>query len=55
MKTQPTINCGKHVAEHADISGSEFHDVNLAGADFNNVNMSKTRFHDINLDRKSVV
>jgi uncharacterized protein YjbI with pentapeptide repeats len=48
METQPTIKCGKHVAEHADISGSEFHDVNLAGADFNNVNMSKAKFHDIN-------
>lgn len=48
METQPTIKCGKHVAKHADISGSKFHDVNLAGTDFNNVNMSKTRFHDIN-------
>jgi RNA polymerase sigma-70 factor (ECF subfamily) len=48
METQPAIKCGKHIAEHTDISGSEFHDVNLAGADFNNVNMSKTRFHDIN-------
>jgi hypothetical protein len=48
METQPTIKCGKHVTEHTDISGSEFHDVNLAGADFDNVNMSKTRFNDIN-------
>jgi uncharacterized protein YjbI with pentapeptide repeats len=48
METQLTIKCGKHIAEHTDISGSEFHDVNLAGADFNNVNMSKAKFHDIN-------
>ena len=26
---EPTIKCGKHLAEHADISGSRFHDVNL--------------------------
>lgn len=48
METQPTIKCGKQVAEHADISGSKFHDVNLAWADFNNVNMSKAKFHNIN-------
>lgn len=46
---EPTINCGKHLAEHADISGSMFHDVNLAGADFDDVNLSKARFHNINL------
>jgi len=46
---ESTIKCGKHLAEHTDISGSQFHDVNLSGADFNNVNLSKARFHDINL------
>lgn len=46
---ESTIKCGKHLAEHANISGSQFHDVNLSGADFNNVNLSKARFHDINL------
>ena len=46
---QPTIMCGKQVAEHANISGSVFNDVNLSGATFENVNMSKTRMHDINL------
>ena len=46
---EPTIKCGKHVAEHADISGSSFHDVNMAGADFDNVNLSNARFHNINL------
>ncbi len=46
---ESTIKCGKQLAEHANISGSRFHDVNLSGADFNNVNLSKARFHDIDL------
>jgi uncharacterized protein YjbI with pentapeptide repeats len=48
-KMKPTITCGKHLAEHANLAGSVFNDVNLAGATFENVNMSKTRMHDINL------
>jgi len=27
---EPTIKSGKHLAEHADLSGSRFRDVNLA-------------------------
>ncbi|MDD5676923.1 MAG: pentapeptide repeat-containing protein [Kiritimatiellae bacterium] len=46
---ETTLKCGKHLAEHADLSGSQFHDVNLGGANFNNVNLSKARFHNINL------
>jgi uncharacterized protein YjbI with pentapeptide repeats len=46
---KPTIKCGKHLAEHANISGSQFHHVNLSGADFDDVNLSNTRFHNINL------
>jgi uncharacterized protein YjbI with pentapeptide repeats len=56
---EPTITCGKHLAEHADISGSIFHDVNLSkarfhdanmsGTDFDNVNLSNAMFHNINL------
>lgn len=46
---EPTITCGKHFAEHADISNSMFHDVNLSGADFDDVDLSKARFHNINL------
>ena len=46
---EPTIKCGRHLAEHADISGSQFHDVNLGGAEFDNVNLSKARLHNINL------
>jgi uncharacterized protein YjbI with pentapeptide repeats len=46
---EPTIICGKQLAEHADISSSEFHDVNLSGADFDDVNLSRARFHNINL------
>jgi uncharacterized protein YjbI with pentapeptide repeats len=36
---KPTITCGKQVAEHANLAGSTFTDVNL----------SKVRMHDINL------
>lgn len=46
---ESTITCGKHLAEHADISNSRFHDVNLSGADFDDVNLSRAKFHNINL------
>ena len=46
---EPTIKCGKEFAEHADISGSRFHDVNLAQSEFDDVNMTKVRFHNINM------
>ena len=46
---EPTVKCGKHVVEHANISGSRFHDVNLSEADFDDVNLSRARFHNINL------
>jgi len=46
---EPTIKCGRRLAEHADLSGSRFHDVNLSGAEFDDVNMSKVRFHNINM------
>ena len=46
---EPTIKCGKHLAEHANIAGSRFHDVNLAQAEFDDVNMTKVRFHNINM------
>lgn len=46
---EPTITCGKHLAQHADISGSRFEDVNLAGASFQDVNLANADFNDINL------
>jgi len=46
---EPTIKCGRHLAEHADLSGSQFHNVNLSGAEFDDVNMSKVRVHNINM------
>ncbi len=46
---EPTIRCGKHLAEHADLAGSQFRDVNLADAEFDDVNMSHVRLHNINL------
>ena len=51
---EPTIKCGKHLAEHADLSGSQFHDVNMAGTQFDNVNLSKARLHNINLSDISI-
>ena len=35
-------------AKNADLSRSDFDDVNLQGARFNNVNLSKSTFTDIN-------
>ena len=49
-----TITCGKHMAEHANISGSRFHDVNMAGVEFDDVNMGEARFHNINMSDISV-
>jgi len=46
---EPTIKCGKHLAEHANLTGSRFHNVNLTEAEFDDVNMSKTNFHNVNL------
>lgn len=46
---EPTIRCGKHLAENADLSGSRFHDVNLAGAEFHDVNLADADFNDVNL------
>lgn len=43
------ITCGRHQAEHADLSGSTFHDVNLGYADFDDVNLGNARFHNINM------
>jgi uncharacterized protein YjbI with pentapeptide repeats len=46
---ESTIKCGKHLAEHADISGSRFVDVNLAAADFNDVNLGGVTLNNVNL------
>ena len=44
-----SIRREKLVSEHADNSGSGFHDVNLADATFEDVNLSRARFHGVNL------
>lgn len=44
-----TITCGRQLAQHADISGSTFEDVNLSKAKFAKANLSGTDFDDINL------
>ncbi|MGF1634227.1 MAG: pentapeptide repeat-containing protein [Phycisphaerae bacterium] len=46
---ESTIKCGKQLAQHADLGGSRFVDVNLAGAEFDNVNLSGARFNNVNL------
>jgi uncharacterized protein YjbI with pentapeptide repeats len=46
---EPTIKNGKQLAEHACLSDSRFHDVNLSGTEFDDVNMSNARLHNINL------
>jgi len=51
---ESTIKCGEHLAEHANISGSKFHDVNLSESDFDNVNLSRARFHNINFSDMQV-
>jgi uncharacterized protein YjbI with pentapeptide repeats len=51
---EPTIKSGKHLAEHACLAGSRFHNVNLADAEFDDVNMSKVTFHNINMSDISV-
>jgi uncharacterized protein YjbI with pentapeptide repeats len=48
-KMNSTIASGKQIAEHADLAGSVFRDVNLGGATFENVNLGRARMHDVNL------
>jgi uncharacterized protein YjbI with pentapeptide repeats len=51
---EPTITCGRHLAQHADISGSRFLDVNLAGAEFNDVNLAEARVHNVNMSDMAI-
>lgn len=51
---EPTIRSGKHLAEHANMMGSRFHDVNLSGAEFDDINMSKVSFQNINFSDISI-
>ena len=51
---EPTIKSGRQSAEHVDISGSCFHNVNLCNAEFNDVNMSNSSFHNINFSNVSI-
>ena len=51
----PEIRGEKLVSEHADNSGSRFHDVNLADATFEDVNLSGAQFHDAINERGQIV
>jgi uncharacterized protein YjbI with pentapeptide repeats len=46
---EPTIKCGKHLALHANLTGSRFEDVCLGDAEFDNVNLVRAKLHNINL------
>ena len=51
---EPTIKSGKHLVEHANISGSRFHDVNMSNSEFDDINMSGVTFHNINFSDISI-
>jgi uncharacterized protein YjbI with pentapeptide repeats len=51
---EATIKCGKQLAEHANISGSRFHAVNMSQTEFDDVNMQGVSFHNINMSDISV-
>jgi uncharacterized protein YjbI with pentapeptide repeats len=46
---ESTIKCGKHLAEHAKLTGSRFHDVHLGEAEFDDVNLAAAKFENVNL------
>jgi uncharacterized protein YjbI with pentapeptide repeats len=46
---EPTIQCGKHLALHAKLTGSRFEDVCLGDAEFDNVSLVRAKLHNINL------
>jgi uncharacterized protein YjbI with pentapeptide repeats len=46
---EPTIQCGKHLALHAKLTGSRFEDVCLGDTEFDNVSLVRAKFHNINL------
>ena len=49
--TMTPITCGQHIANHADISKSQFLDVNMAEVKFDDVNLSKSHFNNINMSK----
>jgi len=51
---EPTIKCGKQLAEHENLSESRFHDVNLTQADFDNVCLAQTRIHNVNMSDMTI-
>lgn len=51
---KPTITCGKQLAEHANLAGSVFNDVNLKEATFDNVNLEGSTFENVNMSRLRV-
>ena len=46
---EQTIQCGKHLIQHAKLTGSRFHDVCLGSAEFQNVSLAAANFENVNL------
>jgi uncharacterized protein YjbI with pentapeptide repeats len=44
-----TIQGGKQIARHADLTGSRFEDVCLGEAEFDNVSLVRAKLHNVNL------
>lgn len=49
MEKIKQLQCGKYIAECANLSGSKFQNVNLSGAVFDDINLSSASFHNINM------
>jgi uncharacterized protein YjbI with pentapeptide repeats len=49
MAMEPTIQCGRHFALHAKLTGSRFEDVCLGDAEFDNVSLARAKLHNIDL------
>jgi len=46
---EPTIKCGKHLAQHAKLTGSRFEDVCLGESEFDNVSLAGAKVHNVNM------
>jgi uncharacterized protein YjbI with pentapeptide repeats len=47
---KPNLDSGQQFAQHADLHGSKFEDVNLSSSDFHDVDLSGSKFDDINFN-----
>jgi uncharacterized protein YjbI with pentapeptide repeats len=54
MDMTTALKCGQYQAEHADLSGSVFRDVNLGNAKFDDVNLRGAQFHNVALTNATI-